>query len=194
MESSPATTDELAESGKGRLTEIFRVFLVLGVTSFGGPIAHLGYFERELVRRRGWLDARTYAEIVALCQMLPGPASSQVGMAIGHRRGGPLGSIAAWLGFTMPSAIAMMLFAYLVDRVGDVADAGWLHGLKIVAVAIVAQAVWSMGVKLAPDRERATLAIGAAVLLLLWSTVAAQLLLILAGGVVGWALFGRGGG
>jgi chromate transporter len=193
-EPSAAVLDQPEPTANTSLGEIFRVFLGLGLTSFGGPVAHLGYFERDLVRKRGWLDAHSYAEIVALCQMLPGPASSQVGMAIGQRRGGPLGAIAAWAGFTAPSAIAMALFALLVDRVGNVADAGWLHGLKIVAVAIVAQAVWSMGTKLAPDRERATMAIGAAIALLLWSTVATQLLLIVAGGVAGWLLFGRGVG
>jgi chromate transporter len=177
------------EQERGSAREVFGVFLRLGLTSFGGPIAHLGYFERDIVRKRGWIDHETYGDIVALCQMLPGPASSQVGMAIGLRRAGVRGALAAWLGFTAPSAILMILFAYLVDRTGDIADSGWIHGLKIVAVAIVAQAVWSMAKNLTPDRPRLTIAFAAAISLLLWSTVAGQIAVIVAGGAIGWWLF-----
>jgi chromate transporter len=171
--------------------EVLRVFLGLGLTSFGGPIAHLGYFERELVSRRRWITPAEYAEIVALCQVLPGPASSQVGMAIGKRRAGIAGSIAAWLAFTLPSALLLFLFALVVDRVGDISDAGWLHGLTIVAVAIVAQAVANMWRSLAPDRVRATFAIVAAIVLLLWMSALAQILVLVAGGIAGWFIFSR---
>ncbi len=129
---------------------MFRVFLRLGLTSFGGPVAHLGYYRAELVQRRKWLDEAAFADIVALCQFLPGPASSQVGISIGILRAGLSGALAAWLGFTMPSAIAMILFGYGVTRFGDLSHAPWLHGLKIVAVAVVAQAVWGMARSLAP--------------------------------------------
>jgi chromate transporter len=177
------------EQEHGSAREVFGAFLRLGLTSFGGPIAHLGYFERDIVRKRGWVDHEAYGDIVALCQMLPGPASSQVGMALGLRRAGIRGALAAWLGFTAPSAILMILFAYLVDRTGDIANSGWIHGLKIVAVAIVAQAVWSMAKNLTPDRPRLTIAFAAAVSLLLWSTVAGQVAVIVAGGAIGWLLF-----
>jgi len=145
---------------------IFRAFLRLGFTSFGGPVAHLGYFRTEFVGRRRWLDEETYADIVALCQFLPGPASSQVGVSLGIMRGGLLGGLAAWCGFTLPSAIALILFAYGVAEFGDLEHAAWLHGLKIVAVAVVAQAVWAMARNLCPDRFRATLAVGTALLTL----------------------------
>src|SRR3954464_13178287 len=128
----------------GTWTEVLMVFLRLGLTSFGGPIAHLGYFREEFVGKRRWLDDRTYADLVALCQFLPGPASSQVGIAIGLSRAGYAGSMAAWLGFTMPSAVALVLFAYGVATIGDALGGGWLHGLKIAAVAVVAQAVLAM--------------------------------------------------
>ncbi|MED4958136.1 chromate transporter, partial [Paenibacillus macerans] len=120
----------------------------LGFTSFGGPIAHLGYFHEEYVNKRKWLSEQKYAELVALCQLLPGPASSQVGMGIGLYRGGVLGALAAWAGFTLPSALLLALFALLLKGT-ELAHSGWLHGLKLTAVAIVAQAVWSMGQKLA---------------------------------------------
>jgi len=157
----------------------------LGLTSFGGPVAHLGYFREEYVTRRRWVDERSYADLVALCQLLPGPASSQVGIALGVLRAGLPGGVAAWLGFTLPSAVAMVAFAYGV-RAAGVGDAGWLHGLKIVAVAVVAQAVWGMARSLAPDRARATLALLAAMVSLVWPTVAAQVLIIAAAGTVGW--------
>ncbi len=153
-------------SQRGPAWEVLLVFLRLGLTSFGGPIAHLGYFHDEFVVRRRWLEEKTYADLVALCQFLPGPASSQVGIAIGLSRAGYLGSLAAWIGFTLPSAIALVLFAYGVEAFGGARGGGWLHGLKVVAVAVVAQAVLSMMRSLAPDRERATLAVIAAALVL----------------------------
>ena len=130
-----------AERPAGTAAEVFWTFLRLGLTSFGGPVAHLGYFRAECVERRKWLDEHSFADIVALCQFLPGPASSQIGMGIGILRAGLPGALAAWLGFTMPSALAMILFGYGVSRLGDLSGAAWLHGLKIVAVAVVAQAV-----------------------------------------------------
>jgi chromate transporter len=174
--------------GVRQVVEVFWVALRLGLTSFGGPIAHLGYFREEYVVRRRWLDEATYADLVALCQFLPGPASSQVGIAVGMTRAGILGGIAAWLGFTMPSAIALIGFAYGVAHIGDVAATGWLHGLKVVAVAVVAHAVWGMARNLAPDRPRATLAVLAAVALLLWQTPMSQIAVILVGGLIGWRM------
>ena len=145
---------------RGSLLEVLLVFLRLGVTSFGGPVAHLGYFRAEFVERRKWLDEAAYVDIVALCQFLPGPASSQVGITLGTLRAGLPGALAAWFGFTMPSAVAMVAFGYGVAELGDISHVPWLHGLKIVAVAVVAQAVWGMARTLCPDRERATLAVG----------------------------------
>jgi chromate transporter len=152
---------------RGAAGEVLRASLGLGLTSFGGPIAHLGYFERAYVRERQWLSADEYAGLMALCQMLPGPASSQVGFLIGLRRAGWLGGLAAWLGFTLPSALAMFGFAELAPKMQGAALNAVLHGLKLVAVAVVAQAVWSMAQKLCPDRPRAGIALLAAVLLLL---------------------------
>lgn len=169
----------------GSVLEVLAAFTRLGLTSFGGPIAHLGYFRAEFVARRKWLDEATYADLVALCQFLPGPASSQVGISLSILRAGLPGGLAAWLGFTLPSAAALTAFAYGVTATGA-ADAGWLHGLKIVAVAVVAQAVWGMARTLAPDRPRATIALLAAIALLLWPTPLAQVLVILVAGVVGW--------
>src|SRR5215470_16479737 len=128
----------------GAVLEVFRVFLRLGLTSFGGPIAHIGYFRDEFVTRRRWLDEQAFADLVALCQFLPGPASSQTGFAIGLMRAGYLGGLAAWTGFTLPSACLMLLFASGVGSLGGPLGSGLLHGLKLVAVAIVAQAVWGM--------------------------------------------------
>jgi len=167
---------------------VFRIFLRLGLTSFGGPVAHLGYYRAEFVERRKWLDEHSYADIVALCQFLPGPASSQVGMSIGILRAGLPGALAAWLGFTMPSAIAMILFGYGVTRFGDLSHAAWLHGLKIVAVAVVAQAVWGMARSLCPDKERASVAVGAAILALAVPSALGQVGAIAAGGLIGWGL------
>lgn len=163
-------------------------FLRLGLTSFGGPVAHIGYYRAEFVERRKWLDEHTYADIVALWQFLPGPTSSQVGITLGTMRAGWLGALAAWIGFTMPSALAMILFGYGVTRFGDLSGAAWLHGLKIVAVAVVAQAVWGMARSLAPDRERATIAVGAAILALAVPSALGQVGAILAGGLIGWGL------
>ena len=171
-----------------RVLEILGVATRLGLTSFGGPVAHLGYFREEYVVRRRWLDEATYADLVALCQFLPGPASSQVGIAIGITRGGLLGGLAAWLGFTLPSAIALVLFAYGLRGLGA-ADAGWLHGLKVAAVAVVALAVWGMARSLAPDRARATIAIVSAFCALLWPTGVGQVAIIAAAALVGlWLL------
>ncbi|HKS87902.1 MAG TPA: chromate efflux transporter [Stellaceae bacterium] len=184
----PAGSRRSVEQPAGSAAEVFRVFLRLGLTSFGGPVAHLGYFRAECVERRKWLDEHAFADIVALCQFLPGPASSQTGMSIGIVRAGLPGALAAWLGFTMPSAIAMILFGYGVSRFGDLSGAAWLHGLKIVAVAVVANAVWGMARSLCPDRERATIAIGAAILMLAVPTAAGQIGGIAAGALVGWGL------
>ena len=169
------------------LLEVLGVSTRLGLTSFGGPIAHLGYFREEYVVRRRWLDEAHYADLVALCQFLPGPASSQVSIAIGILRAGLLGGLAAWLGFTLPSAVALVAFAYGLQAFG-VADAGWLHGLKVVAVAVVAQAVWGMARSLAADRERASLALVAAIVVLASRTAPVQVLVIVAAGLVGWIL------
>ena len=174
-----------------RSFEILLVALRLGLTSFGGPVAHLGYFRQEYVASRKWLDERTYADLVALCQFLPGPTSSQVGIAVGIGHAGLLGGFAAWLGFTLPSAAILILFAYGVGEYGDFVDAGWLRGLKIVAVAVVALAVWEMAKTLTPDRQRATIAIATAVALLLWQSPFGYVVLIVAAGLVGWFLLRR---
>ena len=172
----------------GSWGEVLAAFLRLGLTSFGGPVAHLGYFRAEFVARRRWLDDRVYADLVALCQFLPGPASSQVGIAIGLSRAGYAGALAAWTAFTLPSAVAMVLFAYGVGALGDIAGSGWLHGLKIAAVAVVAQAVLGMMRSLAPDRERATLAVAAAALTLAVPSAWGQIGAIVLGGLAGAAL------
>ena len=172
-------------AGMGKFWEILLVATRLGFTSFGGPIAHIGYFREEYVTRRKWLDEERFAELVALCQFLPGPASSQIGMAVGITRGGIIGGFAAWLGFTLPSAVALILFAYGVQELGAQASADWLHGLKIVAVAVVAFALWGMGRTLAPDRLRITIAVGAAIAVLLSGGIAAQLAVIAGGAVLG---------
>ncbi len=147
--------------GLGSAGEVFRAFLKLGLTSFGGPIAHLGYYRDELVVRRRWIDEAGYADLVALCQFLPGPASSQVGFSLGLLRGGPLGALAAWTAFTLPSALLLLAFAYGAAAFEGPVGAGVIHGLKVVAVAVVAQAVWGMARTLAPDRERASIAVAA---------------------------------
>jgi chromate transporter len=168
--------------------EVLAVFTRLGLTSFGGPVAHLGYFRDEFVKRRRWLDDASYADLVALCQFLPGPASSQVGIAVGLSRAGYVGALAAWLGFTLPSALAMMLFGYGVAALGDVAGSGWLHGLKVAAVAVVAQAVLGMARTLAPEKERATLAVVAAIIVLAVPSALGQIGAIVLGGLIGLAL------
>ena len=180
------------EDGRGSPIEVFLVALRLGLTSFGGPVAHLGYFHAEYVERRRWLGEQRYADLLALCQFLPGPASSQVGIAVGTVRAGYLGGVLAWLGFTMPSALALIAFALIV-REFDLADAGWLHGLKIAAVAVVAQAVWGMARNLATGREKATIAILAAIVVLVVATPVTQVLVIVGGGMVGLRLFASGG-
>jgi len=177
---------------EGGATEVFLVFLRLGMTSFGGPIAHLGYFRTEFVERRRWLDERSYADLVALSQFLPGPASSKVGIAIGLLRARYGGALAAWLGFTLPSAVALILFAYSVGALGDALGSGWLHGLKVVAVAVVAQAVLGMMRSLAPDRERATLAVAAAVIVLMVSSPWAQIAAIALGAIAGMTVLRSG--
>ena len=164
---------------------IFWVFLKLGCTSFGGPIAHIGYLRHEFVEKRKWLDDNAYADLVALCNFLPGPASSQIGIALGALKAGLPGSIAAWLGFTAPSALALLLFAYGFSAFELSADTGWIHGLKSVAVAVVAQAVWGMGKTLCPDRLRATLAIAATLIVFAWPTGWGQISAIVLGALVG---------
>ena len=158
--------------------------LRLGLTSFGGPVAHLGYFRREYVTRRGWLDETAFGDVVALAQMLPGPASSQVGIAIGTRRAGMLGGVAAWLGFTLPSAVALTIFGLLAATT-DLSDAGWVHGLKLAAVAVVAQAVWSMAGSLTPDWPRRIVALAAAAVALAWATPFSQVAIIAGGALIG---------
>jgi chromate transporter len=165
--------------------EVLLAFLKLGVTSFGGPIAHIGYFREEFVVRRRWLDERAYADLVGLCQFLPGPASSQVGFSIGLMRAGYSGGLAAWAGFTLPSAIALVLFAYGAGALSGPAGIGLLHGLKLVAVAIVAQAVWGMARTLCPDRERASIALVAALIILFGTSSVAQIAAIMSGGIAG---------
>lgn len=146
---------------------IFLIFLRLGLTSFGGPVAHLAYFREEFVARRGWFSDQSYSDLVALCQFLPGPASSQVGMSIGLSRGGYLGALAAWLGFTLPSAFLLIFFAFGISKSDGLIAPGILHGLKIVAVAIVAQAVWGMASSLCRGAYRLMLMVAAAGLALL---------------------------
>ncbi len=166
-------------------SEVLLVFLKLGVSCFGGPIAHIGYFRDEFVVRRGWLDEAAFVDLVALCQFLPGPASSQVGFSIGLARAGYLGGLAAWTGFTLPSAIILVLFAYGAALLAGSAAAGLLHGLMLVAVAIVAQAVWGMARTLCPDRQRATIALVAALILLCTTSSLAQVATIAGGGLAG---------
>ncbi len=174
-----------ASRHRGNAAEVLFAFLRLGLTSFGGPIAHLGYFREEFVVRRKWIDEQAYVDLVALCQFLPGPASSQVGFSIGLIRAGYGGAVAAWTGFTLPSAIAIVLFAYGAGALIGPVGSGLLHGLKLVAVAIVAQAVWGMARTLCPDKERATIAVAAALVILFSTSAAAQILAIALGGAAG---------
>ena len=168
----------------GNVWEVLLVATRLGMTSFGGPIAHIGYFREEYVVRRGWLNEENFGELVALCQFLPGPASSQLGIAVGIRRAGIAGGFVAWLGFTLPSAFALVLLAYGVHGFNEQAG-DWLHGLKIVAVAVVALALWGMGKTLAPDRPRITIAVLATVVVLAIGGIAAQMAVIAGGAVLG---------
>lgn len=166
--------------------QVFIIFLRLGLTSFGGPVAHLGYFREEFVNRRKCLSDHSYADLVALCQFLPGPSSSQVGMGIGISQAGMRGALAAWIGFTMPSALALILFAYGITALHGAADQTvWLHGLKVVAVAVVAQAILGMAKTLCPDRLRGSAAILAAAFMLAWPSSWGQILVILLGGLFG---------
>lgn len=186
--STGASASSAERQPRGSVLEVLLAFFKLGLTSFGGPVAHLGYFRTEFVERRRWLDDRSYGDLVALCQFLPGPASSQVGIAIGLSRAGWWGSLAAWAGFTLPSALLLIGFALLLSQHGEWLDSGALHGLKIAAVAVVAQAVWGMARTLCPDRPRAALAVGAALLTLMLPSAMAQVGAIVVCGLVGWRL------
>lgn len=176
------------EKSKGSLLEILMVSTKLGLTSFGGPIAHLGYFHEEYIRRRKWMDEKSYAELVALCQFLPGPASSQVGIGIGVMRAGVLGGIVSFLGFTLPSVVALMIFALILQGY-EVVDAGWIHGLKVVAVAIVAHAILGMAQKLTPDLKRKVIALVALVGTLLWQSAYTQVIIILFSAIIGYLIY-----
>ncbi len=175
--------------GNESVWAVFLIFLRLGFTSFGGPIAHLGYFREEFVKRRHWLSDPSYSDLVALCQFLPGPASSQVGMALGLSRAGYSGALAAWAGFTLPSAVALILFALGITTWGDSLPTGALHGLKVVAVAVVAQAVWGMANSICTDTKRITLTIIAACMVLLWPTAWGQIVVIVAAAIISLSLF-----
>ena len=170
------------------MVEVFLAFLKLGLTSFGGPIAHLGYFRAELVLRRRWIDEAGYGDVVSLCQFLPGPASSQVGFALGWLRAGPLGALAAWAAFTLPSAALLVAFAFGAGRLDNPLGGALLHGLKIVAVAVVAQAVWGMARTLAPDARRAAIAIAALLLIVFAGGVSMQVAAIALGALAGFVL------
>ncbi|MBE7733676.1 chromate efflux transporter [Devosia faecipullorum] len=176
---------ETKPNGAGAKVEVFLAFLKLGLTSFGGPVAHLGYFHEEFVVRRRWIGAAVYAELVALCQFLPGPASSQVGFALGLIRAGPLGALAAWIGFTLPSALLLVLFAYGAAMLDGPLAQGMLHGLKLVAVSIVAQAVFGMAKSLTPDRMRAAIAVIAVFVVILIEGALGQVAAIALGGLIG---------
>ena len=180
-------TDDVIEENKSVTSpaEVLLIFFKLGLTCFGGPIAHIGYFRDEFVVRRKWIDEHAYADLVGLCQFLPGPASSQVGFSIGLMRAGYLGALAAWTGFTLPSAAILVLFAYGAGALSGPVGAGLLHGLKLTAVAIVAQAVWGMARNLCPDRERASIAVVAALIILFSTTSISQIGAIVLGGLAG---------
>jgi len=182
-----ATRTRPAKPGRaGAAGEVFLAFLRLGLTSFGGPVAHLGYLRDEFVVRRRWLDEQAYGGLVGLCQFLPGPASSQVGIGIGLSRAGLPGALAAWLGFTLPSALLMILLALGIALLPPGLDARWLHGLKVATVAVVAQAVWGMAKALAPDRMRFTLAAAACGVAVAWPSAAGQIAALAGGGLFGW--------
>ncbi|KLA27059.1 chromate transporter [Bacillus cereus] len=170
------------------LLEVLLVSIRLGLTSFGGPIAHLGYFHEEYVRKRKWMDEKSYADLVALCQFLPGPASSQVSIGIGVMRAGVLGGILAFIGFTLPSVIALIIFALVLQGL-NIGDASWIHGLKIVAVVVVAHAILGMAQKLTPDLQRKSIALFALVGTLLWQTAFTQVGVILLSGLVGYLFY-----
>jgi len=185
----PGASPETATRRPGSATAVFTAFLKLGLTSFGGPIAHLGYFREEFVIRRKWITDRAYADLVALCQFTPGPASSKVGIGIGLSQAGLPGALAAWLAFTAPSALALILFGFGIIALGNRFDLDWLHGLTVVAVPVVAQAVWGMARNLTPDAPRITLAALAAIVVMIWPTPLGFVGAIVAGGIVGWRLF-----
>ena len=195
-QASTRATDKTmaAPAPRARLAEVFRAFLKLGVSSFGGPIAHLGYFHDEFVVRRRWIDEDGYADLVALCQFLPGPASSQVGFSLGLLRGGGLvGGLLAWIAFTTPSALLLLAFAYGAPLfAGSLFGSGVIHGLKVVAVAVVAQAVWGMARTLAPDRSRASIALLAAILISLFAGSAWVQISAIALGAIAGLMFCRG--
>lgn len=170
------------------LLEILWVSMKLGLTSFGGPVAHLGYFHQEYVRKRKWMDEKSYADLVALSQFLPGPASSQVGIGMGVMRAGVLGGIVSFVGFTLPSVIMLILFALILQGM-DVSGAGWIHGLKIVAVAVVAHAIIGMAQNLTPDRRRKAIALLAMVITLLWQTAYSQVVIIIGAAIIGFLLY-----
>lgn len=170
------------------LLEILMVSTRLGFTSFGGPIAHLGYFHEEYIRRRKWMDEKSYADLVALCQFLPGPASSQVGIGIGVMRAGVLGGIVSFLGFTLPSVFALIIFALILQGL-DVSSAGWIHGLKIVAVAVVAHAILGMAKNLTPDLNRKAIALFALLVTLLWQTAFTQVGVIVLSAFIGFLIY-----
>lgn len=190
--STQAMPAEADSQKNGTPGEVFAAFLKLGVTSFGGPIAHLGYFRDELVVRRKWIDEAGYADLVALCQFLPGPASSQVGFALGLLRAGPLGALMAWTAFTLPSAILLLLFATIAASIEGPVGTGLLHGLKIVAVSVVAQAVWGMAKSLAPDRQRASIALAGIVCVVFLAGAFGQILALAVGAIAGLAFCRNG--
>lgn len=172
-----------------KLFELFIIFLRLGLTSFGGPVAHLSYFHDEFVKKKKWINEHAYADLVALCQFLPGPASSQVGMAIGLNRAGIIGAIVAWIGFTIPSAVILVLFGLGMTQLNLNAHQDWLHGLKVVAVSVVAQAVYGMGKKLCPDKERLTIAVISSLIVLFFSSAFIQVLVLILAGIFGAYFF-----
>nr|WP_300211079.1 chromate efflux transporter [Bradyrhizobium sp.] len=182
-----STTTQIQQGRRvaGSPLEVLRIFAKLGFSCFGGPIAHIGYFRDEFVVRRKWIDEHAFADLVGLCQFLPGPASSQVGFSIGLMRAGYLGALAAWTGFTLPSAAALIIFAYGASALSGPLGSGLLHGLKLTAVAIVAQAVLGMARNLCPDRERASIAVVAALIILFSTSSIAQVAAIVLGGLAG---------
>lgn len=188
MVSHKSKTGAEGHAPQGTVIEVFSAFLKLGMTSFGGPIAHLGYFRDELVLRRKWIDEAGYADLVALCQFLPGPASSQTGFALGLLRAGPLGAFAAWTAFTLPSAILLVLFAFGASAFAGPVGADLIHGLKVVAVAVVAQAVWGMARSLAPDRPRAGIALAAVLIVIFQTGSIGQIAAIVVGSLGGLVL------
>lgn len=184
MASTDTTRDQ--QNSQPAAGEVFWAFLKLGVTAFGGPVAHIGYFRAEFVDRRRWLDDSRFSDLLALCQFLPGPASSQLGIALGLGRAGWSGALAAWVGFTLPSAFALILFGYGVTRWSGITSSGLIHGLKIAAVAIVAQAVWGMAKSLSRGRTRAAISVAAAALLVTLPSGLTQIAAIAIGGIAGY--------